>query len=229
MNIYSIYRITNLLNGKVYIGFSSDVDNRIRTHFAIRRNSPRSKLQHAIAKYGADSFVADIIYQAKEEVPYELSHTLTAMEPFFIEEYDSIRNGYNVAQGGRCGPALKGELNGMFGKTHTDEVKRICGETAIATFAGKSYADLYGDEKANELKKLRSESMQAYRKQNPPVGNKNANAKTILLVSPDRTGHVIRGGLRSFCFVNNLQIGAVIDMLKGRRHHYKEWAGVYLQ
>lgn len=52
-----------------------------------------------------------------------------------------------------------GDKNGMFGKTHTDEVKKGLSENATKRFKGKTYEEIYGVEKAMELKRLRSENM----------------------------------------------------------------------
>lgn len=57
-----------------------------------------------------------------------------------------------------------GEKNGMFNKTHTDVVKNKLGAEASKRFKGKSYEELYGPEKAAELKKIRSERMKEIRK-----------------------------------------------------------------
>jgi ribosomal protein L37AE/L43A len=55
--------------------------------------------------------------------------------------------------------ALFGERNSMFGKTHTEEVKAILAEKASNRFKGKSYEELYGTEKAIELKNKRSTNL----------------------------------------------------------------------
>lgn len=57
------------------------------------------------------------------------------------------------------GGGIRGEGNGMYGKTHSDEVKAILAEEASNRFKGKSYEDLYGKEKAAEIKKKRSEQL----------------------------------------------------------------------
>lgn len=49
-----------------------------------------------------------------------------------------------------------GNLNGMYKKTHPKEVKKILAECAKERFKGKSYEELYGKEKSDELKKQRS-------------------------------------------------------------------------
>lgn len=49
-----------------------------------------------------------------------------------------------------------GNTNGMYGKTHTEEVKLLQSQRAKDTHTGISYIERYGIEKANELKRIRS-------------------------------------------------------------------------
>jgi len=102
MNIYTIYKATNKHNGKVYIGFSKNWPQRINGHNYDRRygNSSHKAFYNAIQKYGWDSFEWEAIYQS-----LDFEHTLTEMEPYFINEYRSwVRfedsNGYNITRGG---------------------------------------------------------------------------------------------------------------------------------
>ena len=72
--------------------------------------------------------------------------------------------------------ASKGNKNGMFGKTHTDEVKSILAEKATNRFKGKSYEELYGEEKAKRLKFKRSEIAKMKNntgQHNPMLGSKH--------------------------------------------------------
>jgi hypothetical protein len=97
MHIYTIYRATNTINGKVYIGFDSAWPSRIKSH---QQNSVNLTFPfyRAAKKYGWDSFVWEAIYQSKD-----LDHCLNTMEPFFIVDHDSYRNGYNGTRGGDFG------------------------------------------------------------------------------------------------------------------------------
>ncbi len=97
MNIYSIYKITNKINHKVYIGFDSKWPNRLYRHFYISKSkkSKHNSLHKAIIKYGWENFLVELIYQSPER-----NHTLKIMEPFFINEYNSYHNGYNQTKGG---------------------------------------------------------------------------------------------------------------------------------
>ena len=102
MKIYTIYKAINLINDKVYIGFTSSWPNRINGHnydrkYGVTDHKPFYK---AINKHGWENFIWEAIYQSKD-----LNHTLNEMEPHFIDEYRSWVgfsdcNGYNVTRGG---------------------------------------------------------------------------------------------------------------------------------
>lgn len=144
-----IYRIRNVVNNKSYYGSSKNIEKRWCQHKSnlnCGRHNPH--LQRAWTKYGADSFVLEIIELVEEDM-------LLDVEQQYL---DKNVDGYNIApaNGGDttsnhpdreaiiakrvasvidrnsklsseeysriyCGKV--GEKNGMFGKTHTDEAK----------------------------------------------------------------------------------------------------------
>lgn len=93
-----IYKITNTLNNKVYIGQTTkSLQKRFTQH---KNNSNKSYfsqivLYKAFNKYGIENFSFEQI----EEVPNEL---LDDREKYWIEYYDSYFNGYNSTLGGRA-------------------------------------------------------------------------------------------------------------------------------
>jgi group I intron endonuclease len=93
-----IYKITNLVNGKVYIGKwqGSRVEDRWKEHVSDALSGMRRLFYSAIRKYGPTAFGLKTIYTAK--TPDELSK----METFFILLHQShkIENGYNMTLGG---------------------------------------------------------------------------------------------------------------------------------
>lgn len=89
-NIYSIYLITNKINGKKYVGFTNDPKRRWKDH-----RSRNSVIGKALRKYGRENFSFEIIYQSKDA-----EHCLSVMEPYFIAEHDAFNNGYNISTGG---------------------------------------------------------------------------------------------------------------------------------
>lgn len=94
-----IYKMTNLINGKIYIGLSVNIETRIYNHywgaFHIKNKEYDSYLSRAIRKYGKDNFTYEIIETCTiAELPNR--------ERYWIAYYQSTnRNiGYNVASGG---------------------------------------------------------------------------------------------------------------------------------
>ena len=146
--IYSIYLITNLVNSKTYIGWTSrDPYKRYREHQSTRtpKRQARSAISCAIEKYGVENFEFSIVYQSKD---YDHCRQI---ETHFIAEHRSHVEqwGYNKDLGGtghkrsaetiekhrqklkgrkqseehkkKKGEAIRGEKNGMYGKHLTEE------------------------------------------------------------------------------------------------------------
>lgn len=92
-----IYKIENKLNGKCYIGQSTDIERRWKAHKIIgfNKNSHNYNypLYKAIRKYGIENFSFSVIEKCKKE-------QLNEKEQKWIEYYDSFNNGYNQTLGG---------------------------------------------------------------------------------------------------------------------------------
>jgi group I intron endonuclease len=58
-----IYKITNIINGKMYIGSTNNLSNRKDNHFSeLKRNThPNKFLQRSVNKYGMENFKFEII------------------------------------------------------------------------------------------------------------------------------------------------------------------------
>lgn len=94
-----IYKITNILNGKIYIGQSIDIPKRIYEHkykaFCKEDRSYRCAIHNAFRKYGLDNFEFEILEETKIE-------ELDEKEIYYIEKYNSLYpNGYNILKGGQ--------------------------------------------------------------------------------------------------------------------------------
>lgn len=90
-----IYKITNRVNGKVYIGQTRfTVEHRFKQHYKnFNIEHRRQPLYYAFAKYGAENFAVETV----EECPVE---KLNEREIYWIAYYDSFRKGYNATLGG---------------------------------------------------------------------------------------------------------------------------------
>lgn len=89
-----IYKITNKINGKVYVGQTTQtVELRWKQH--CKSNSTCSILSSAIKKYNKDNFIVEQIDIA------ETIEELNIKETYWIGHYDSFgKNGYNLTSGG---------------------------------------------------------------------------------------------------------------------------------
>ena len=91
-----IYKVTNIKNGKVYIGKTMDtVQKRWREHCEDYKKDRCEKrpLYSAMKKYGPDNFTVEVVESCDESA-------LSDRERFWIEYYSSFKNGYNATVGG---------------------------------------------------------------------------------------------------------------------------------
>ena len=86
-----VYKITNILNNKVYIGQSiRPVEERFKRHINDAMNGTLdTHFARAIRKYGAENFRIEIIDEASNQ------DELNSKEQFWIREYDAVNSGYN--------------------------------------------------------------------------------------------------------------------------------------
>ena len=97
-----IYKITNKIDGKVYIGKTKgSIEERWRRHCYQAHDKKRDylkfKLQYAILEFGAENFTVEQIDCAAT------TEEANRKEMYWIKHYDSIENGYNTSPGGRNG------------------------------------------------------------------------------------------------------------------------------
>lgn len=92
-----IYKITNQLNNKCYIGQSIDIKTRWIQHlYCGKNNFPKGKLYPAMFQDGIENFIFEIIEEC------ELSQKeLNIKERYWIDFYNSFKDGYNCTPGGQ--------------------------------------------------------------------------------------------------------------------------------
>lgn len=69
-----IYKITNLINNKCYVGSSSNLNRRENDHFRLLKQGKSHSLllQRAVNKYGIDNFKFEILDYCEESVIYKV-------------------------------------------------------------------------------------------------------------------------------------------------------------
>lgn len=95
-----IYKITNKINGKVYVGQTKyDIIKRWDEHrHDHKRKNLKRPLYEAMRKYGFFNFEIEALEEVSDE------NKLNDRERYWIEYYGSFKNGYNATIGGEGKP-----------------------------------------------------------------------------------------------------------------------------
>lgn len=91
-----VYKITNLINNKIYVGSSNDLNYRKSMHFSkLKHNNHINKhLQNSFNKYGRENFIFEIIEECEECEEYEnIKELLLNKEQYYI---DTLTPQYNI-------------------------------------------------------------------------------------------------------------------------------------
>lgn len=120
-----IYKITNTINGKSYIGQTiQNVKERFYQHCATKCSKAVSNMaiHRAIKKYGKSNFTVEVI----EEID---SVNLNDRERYWIKYYNSYNNGYNSTKGGQegCKPFKDLDVESIIKEYNTGKSLRTLG------------------------------------------------------------------------------------------------------
>jgi len=175
---YTIYKTINLINDKYYIGMHRTLepnDNYLGSGVALNK---------AIKKYGKDNFKKEVlfIFETEKEMQDKEKELVNELVVNDIQSYNMTFGGEgswsHIDSSGDNNPnygkalwkkgksqeeideinrkrASKGEKNGMFGKTHTEEAKTkiIAGNKAwLETEDGKAAKKKQGEELSKRMK-----------------------------------------------------------------------------
>ena len=91
-----IYKITNKINDKIYIGQTIRSINLRWNEHICSKSGGESIIKNALLKHGKDNFLMEVIYEAKT------IEELNSKEEELINKFNSLApNGYNLRQGGK--------------------------------------------------------------------------------------------------------------------------------
>ncbi len=115
--MYAVYEILNIINGKRYFGKTNDVKSRWQRHLNVVSNQQKDKMyaiHYAMCKYGIDNFKFSILNEYKlEQEALNKEIELIAQYKTNICKYGS-EFGYNMTDGGE----------GVSGRKLTDEQRQ---------------------------------------------------------------------------------------------------------
>lgn len=209
-----IYKVTNTINNKVYIGQSSKgYKNRYKAkgngiqrlyyHNISQKKNNRYYNEHllrSVEKYGFDAFevieIYDVAFSKKE---------LDIKEKHYIQLFDCISNGYNHTEGGG-GVRLFGELNPFYGRKHTQETKDKI---------SKNHADVNGENNPMWNKKHKQETIDkiSKSKKDKHKGKNNPNAKAVICIT---TGKIFDTAKEASIYYNIKSSGDISSCCNGK-------------
>lgn len=216
---YYIYKITNILNGKVYIGQHKQVSTKAVDKYM----GSGVLIKKAQLKYGLSNFTKEILEECTAENKDE-------REEFYIKQYNSlVPNGYNITRGGQKAETTLGTTVYTDGR-HLRYIKP--GEsiplgfykgvpTISVTHKKKMSKAAQGINKGNipwnkGLSKLNDSvyknalnAKTTIINQGILAGKYNPRAKTYKLTSPLGVEYLVVGELRNFCIRHNLSYAMI--------------------
>lgn len=133
--IAGIYKITNTINSKVYIGQSRNIYSRWYAH---RYREHNEHLRNAVTRYGQDAFEFEILTVVPRDTE-NLSAILNDLEIYYSDLYSSHDpvKGYNLKG---CGDS----------RTHSEETKRKISETKRGKPSPKKGTHISDDQKLKD-------------------------------------------------------------------------------
>lgn len=192
-----VYKITNIINGKVYIGQSINIKARWKDHVSSlnRGDSRCTLLQRAWNKYGQNNFIFEIVELCLEDM-------LDKIETKYINFYDScnVDKGYNIECGGNANKCLSDETkqkirDARMGMKATDETRKKMSESRIGD-KNPMYGQTHSEEariKMSEAKKGKPGHPRSdYQKECARLANlgKEVSEETRRKISEENKGNV---------------------------------------
>lgn len=169
-----IYKITSP-SGKIYIGQTINLKSRIKKHKRPKR-AHNEKIVNSIRKYGWDQHDFQII---EELVSVDIKKLLNEREMYWIDFYDSYKNGLNCTKGGE----------GTIGHSHTTETKQKLSKSLMGkTLSDEAKSKLSKISKGNQCNKGRKISDETKEKLRIIFKGKKRSEETRKKISIANTG-----------------------------------------
>jgi len=149
METGQIYSVICTITKQRYIGLTTQtLAKRWKEHITEAKRNPSTKLHRAIAKYGSHNFNIRVI---EEDIQLD---KLSEREQYWIEEFDTFNNGYNLTTGGETSKTIHEDVKEKISDTmlgvsksenHTNKVKETLTEKSVVEPWGALLPENRGD------------------------------------------------------------------------------------
>lgn len=160
MSKNGIYKITNTTNSKAYVGQSSDIKVRFKSHISDLKRGAHSNryLQNSWSKHGEEAFEFEILELCTKDKTSE-------REIYWIKKLNTFNDGYNLTEGG------EGATGYEF--TEADRIKMSKAQEGNQKWLGKKHSK---ESRAKIAESNRRRTLSEETKRKISEGNKGKKA-----------------------------------------------------
>ena len=219
-----IYKATNKINGKVYIGQTiRGLHERKRKHCYSKH---KTYFHNAIKKYGKDNFEWEILEKCSQS-------SLNQKEIYYIKKYNSVEKGYNLMAGGGI----------QSGWNHSEEAKNKMSVKIKEWYKDNEHPNkgrVWSKEVRDKMslakkdfkpsrKQRKEHSLRMRGSGNPMYGMSGKLApasKKYIVITPENKELLVHG-LHRFCKDNNINSSCMVRVAKGLQRKHKGYKCKY--
>lgn len=235
MKPYKVYLIENIINGKVYVGWTSQsLNKRLQQHSRSTR-----VIGKAIKHHGIDSFVI------KELESFDTRESALKSEIYWVDFYkaNTYNLGYNCTCGGDDSPRtrnvdvyktneFKDKMRTNAVKQHSDSIKRKTHVCGIRNYwASLSNEERLARSMISVTNGKKGGHTKGFRKNIPRPERQGINhpyAKLYSVTRPDGVMETIKC-LKAYCKLNNLTYRNAQAVVAGKQSHHKGYTFTRLE
>jgi group I intron endonuclease len=237
-----IYKITNTVNQKVYIGSAVDLERREKEHFSGRQTN--KILKRAMKKYGKDKFVFEVLEECTtremlslEQLNIDLHRVVKGWENLYniceiagsslgVKHTEEAKKNMSEAHKGKCVGVKNpmygrtGEKNPFYGKQHSEETRKLISDA----HKGKQLSKETKRKIAEATKEALSDPAIRKKMSEAAKGKNNPSYNPIVYRFLHKDGRTFTGTqyeLRKEYKLNSSCLSAVIH---GKRNSIKGWS-----
>jgi hypothetical protein len=216
---YIVYKTTNKLNSKTYIGVHSQDDPDIFDGYL---GSGKS-LWNSIKKYGESNFIRETLFVFdNDKTAYEKEAELVT------EDFCKLKSNYNIIPGGQIPPSHKNVKRSTTSKSKISianierwknpEYKKNIADKISASWKNRIVSD-ETKFKMSQIRKNRKWSDEVKAK----IGKSNEAQRKIYIIENIKTNETIHSTLIDLCATNNLNLATVKNVASKRGIYKKTW------